>query len=169
MTKKNILVLSVVIFTTFGCNDQGLNPNTYRDPGISGTITFSGVIPGADSLWDLRVVAVPYYPIDSSYAVLLSKVISGVIPFSENLSTQVQPLGTVNYVLLLKPQVYQYIAVVQQYGQDITKQWRVVDIYGDSPSTPQPQSILVEEGKLITGINFTVDFYNLPPQPINPP
>jgi hypothetical protein len=146
-----------------------LNPNDVSDPGIGGTISYISTIPPSDSLLDLRVVAVPYFPVDTLPQALIGKVVEGIIPFSGDIRATAISGTTASYELYLRPQTYYYIAVVQQYGTDVFSQWKVVSVYGYTPSTPNPLSVSVLDEHFTTGINFTVDFYNVPPQPFKVP
>jgi hypothetical protein len=163
-----LLSILAVLFNA-GCSEQGLNPDTFKDPGFSGTISFESAIPPADSLRDLRVVAVPYYPIDTVFQTLILKIIEGTIPFGENISTKASSGTTMRYEMQVKPQAYPYVAVVQQFGADVFSQWKVVAVFGLNKTVTVPASVLVEDGKVTQNINFTVDFYNLPPQPFRIP
>lgn len=163
------LLFILAILSVAGCSEQGLNPETFKDPGFTGSISFTGTIPPTDSLRDLRVVAVPYYPIDTVFQTLILKIIEGTIPFGENISSLAVSGTIVRYELLVKPQRYPYVAVVQQFGPDVFSQWKVVAVYGLNNSNPVPGSVLVEDGRLTNNINFDVDFHQLPPQPFRVP
>jgi len=162
-----LFIVGAVFFA--GCDSQGLNPNNVNEPGFGGTISYVSNIPPADSLQDLRVVAVPYFPIDTLPQLLIEKIVQGIIPFSSDMRVTAVSGTTASYEFYLKPQTYYYIAVVQQYGADVFSQWRVVSIYGYSPSTPNPRSITVQDEQFTTGVNFVVDFYHVPPQPFKVP
>lgn len=162
---KVLLRCSFIIFILFSGCDKGLAPvsATVVSPGFGGTITYKSKIPPPDSLFDLRVVAVPYYPIDSLFQNILLKVFSGEIAYSPNSLSTAD--STIKYSMFVFPKTYYYVAVMQQYGPLIFTDWRVVGIYGYSPASPTPKSVTVPDGKFIEGINMDVDFYNLPPQP----
>lgn len=163
----------VLIFCAFflqnGCDEQGLNPNDVVEPGFGGTISFISKIPPIDSLRDLRIVAVPYYPIDTLFQPLILKVIDGVIPFSEDIRVKADSGKTSQFEMYVKPQAYYYVAIVQQYGMDVFSQWKVVSVYGHTSLNPNPVAISISDGKFTKDIHFTVDFYNLPPQPFKTP
>lgn len=151
-----------------GC-DEGLNPNNVTEPGFGGTISYVSKLPPADSLKDLRIVAVPYFPVDTLFQPLIFKIIDGIIPFSADLRSTADSGKTVRYEFFLKPQTYYYIAIVQQYGIDVFSQWRVVSVFQQSPTDPNPKTISVQDGKFSENVNFVVDFYHLPPQPFRVP
>lgn len=163
-----LLSIAVILFIG-GCSEQGLNPNEIRDPGFSGTISFVSSLPPADSLFDLRVVAVPYYPIDTTFQSLILKIFEGTIPFGENIRHQAEFGKTIRYEMLVKIQTYYYVAVVQQYGPDVFSQWKVVGVYGLPNSNSVPKALTVQDGKMTANINIIVDFYHLPPQPFKLP
>lgn len=168
--KQMIAALAVLILSLNGCGEQGLNPDTYQEPGFSGAMNFTGRIPPPDSLIDVRIVAVPYYPVDSTFAELFDKIVTkGIIPFSENMKEKVLPSSTVEYLFSVKPQIYYYVAVVQQYGPNPLQHWKVVGVYGYSPSHPHPVPVTVVDGVMTDGIDFTIDFYNVPIQPFKVP
>jgi len=168
-----VKLVSTVIFSLVlvsGCDQSGLNPETYQEPGFSGTIAFTGSIPPPDSIRDLRIVAVPYYPVDTTFAELFDKIVNkGIIPFSESLSGKVLPNSTIEYVMNVKPQEYRYVAVVQMYGLNFLNDWRVVSVFGYTSSDPNPKTVKVADGVQTKGVNFTVDFYSLPTQPFKLP
>lgn len=165
-----LLFLTALFLTApfSGC-DGGLDPDSVVEPGFGGTITYISRIPPPDSLKDLRIVAVPYYPVDTLFQPLIIKVIEGIIPFSADIRSGADSGKTVTYEMFLKPKTYYYIAIVQQYGIDVFSQWKVVSVFQQSPSDPTPRIITVEDGKFTKNIHFTVDFYNLPPQPFRMP
>lgn len=158
-----------VIFLLSGCDEHGLNPDNVDESGFGGTISFVSKLPPPDSLFDIRIVAVPYFPVDTLFQPIILKVLDGVIPFSENFKQSADSGKTIRYELFVKPQTYYYVAVVQQFGIDVFSQWKVVSVYGYGPSDPNPKIIAVEDGKFTRNINFTVDFYDLPPQPFRVP
>lgn len=168
MKLVSTVILSLLLL--FGCDQYGLNPDEYREPGFTGSITFTGSIPPSDSIRDLRIVAVPYYPVDSTFAELFDKIVNkGIIPFSESLSEKVAPNGSIEYTMNVKPQDYRYVAVVQMYGLNFLNDWRVVSVFGYTSSDPNPKTVTVSDGKQTVGINFVVDFYTLPAQPFKLP
>lgn len=149
--------------------DQGLDPDAVSEPGFGGTITYAGAFPPADSLRDLRIVAVPYYPIDTLFQPIILKVVNGIIPFSADLRTAAVPGQSIPYSMFLKPKTYYYIAVVQQYGIDPFSQWKVVGVHTAAPADTVPKAVSVPDGMFVRNVDITVDFYRLPPQPFRVP
>ncbi len=146
-----------------GCDEQGLNPDTVTDPGFGGTITYVTKVP-RDSLKEVRIVAVPYFPVDTSFGQILAK-LGDIIKVSEGLNTDVDSGSTVEYEMFTSPRTFFYVAVVQRYGENYFADWRVISVYGYSQANPVPKIVAVTDGKFTYPINFTVDFDNLPPQP----
>lgn len=172
MTHKSAYLFFVIllILPSAGCDREGLNPNVYQEPGISGRIIFAGALPPPDSLRDLRIVAVPYYPVDTTFAELFDKIVNkGIIPFSEGMAGQAAAHGIVPYHMNVKPQTYYYVAAVQLFGVNFLQDWRVVGIYGYTAANPAPEPVTVREGKISDNIDITVDFYSLPVQPFTLP
>jgi hypothetical protein len=166
MDKRTYLILLLTI-ALLGC-DKGISPSDTPEvkPGFGGTITFVSPPPPRDSLIQLRIIAVPYYPIDTVVETLIQKIVQGVIPFSDTLQLSSIDSGkTQRYEFIISPGEYKYVAVVQQYGLLLYEEWRVISIYGFSQSTPFPRPVTVAVDKFQTGIDFIVDFKNLPPQP----
>lgn len=157
------------IILLIGCFDQGLDPNNVTEPGFGGSISYISRKPPSDSLRDLRIVAIPYFPIDTLFQPIILKVIEGTIPFSDDIRSTADSGRTIPYQFFVKPHVYYYVAIVQQFGIDVFSHWRVVSVYGVTPTDSLPKAIVVEDGKFSHDINFVVDFYHLPPQPFKVP
>jgi len=147
-----------------GCDD-GLAPKTILAPqsiyGIRGTIYFKNW-PPSDSIVDLRLAALKNPPSSN----IFNDVIQGRVRFSGTLT----PYGadSISYELLLAPLSYgtfSYIGVAQQFGQNIRQDWRVVGVYYAFGDTTQPGTVNVPADSIVDGINLTVDFQHLPPQP----
>lgn len=166
--RQKLPLLLIVSLLAAGCDEEGLNPDEFQEPGFSGTITFVGTIPPRDSIDDLRVVAVPYYPVDTTVAELITKILNQTIPYSGSLSDQVAANTTIRYEMFVKPDTFKYVAVAQLFNSaNPFQDWRVVSIYGNSATNPSP--VVVIDGEMKKNINFTVDFYKLPPQPFKQP
>ncbi len=167
---RYVTLLSAAVFLSLaGCNEQGLDPNDVTEPGFRGTISFISKRPPADSLKDLRIVAVPYFPIDTLFLPIILKVVEGTIPFGENITSKADSGTYHSYEMLVKPQVYHYIAVVQQFGPDVFSHWKVVGVHSFEQAPFLPKPVAVKDGVMSTGVDITVDFYNLPPQPFRVP
>ncbi|MBW7888657.1 MAG: hypothetical protein H3C35_09905 [Bacteroidetes bacterium] len=166
---KSVLVYAVCVIVIWGC-DQGLQPAEITSPGFKGKIISLSSIPPADSLLDLRVAAVPYDPTDSSIAAIFRDIFSvpQVIPFTPR-TVVLDSLRQASYELSTDERKYVYVAVVQQYGDSIFVNWRVVGIYGYTKAHPSPLPVVVEKGRMRSDIDIYVDFYDMPPQPFRLP
>jgi hypothetical protein len=173
--KYQIFKLSSVLgllLLMYGCG-EGLAPNNTQSPEnktyLTGTIRYVGGKDGwqyvQDSLAHIRVVGFKTYP-DSAGIIrdilagnvyITPKVITETLPFNVDSSTYSLEFTDVPVTLL-------YLAAVQQYGADLTKQQRVIGIYSLTGDPTKPSSIVVEKGKL-NRADIDVDFRNLPPQP----
>ncbi|TAK58211.1 MAG: hypothetical protein EPO24_08770 [Bacteroidetes bacterium] len=162
----NNLTAAAFVFTIAlllqSCNDHGLAPEPAPPYGISGTVFFSNWLP-QDSIKDLRVVVFKSYPPQN----IVVDVLQGKAKYTETLT----PYGvaSISYTLMLSPLSpgrYEYLVVAQQYGDNVFNDWRVVGQYSLPADSGNPSVILVPGNKILQNINMTVDFNNLPPQPI---
>lgn len=146
-----------------GC-DKGIAPNPNAKTGFSGKIFFTDA--PADTIFDLRVVAVPYYPIDTVVNDLIAKILDGSIPFTpSSLPLNVDSGFVANYELDVPAKKYDYVAVVQRYGGNYFHDWRVLSFYGFDSTSSVPKSVVVHDGEFLSNIDMKVDFHYLPPQP----
>ncbi len=156
----------VIAFFLAGC-DKGISPNqpSSAKTGFAGSVTFVNAPAPTDTIFDLRVVAVPYYPIDTSVNTLITKILGGAIPFSPSLPLIVDSGFVANYELDVSAKEYDYVAIVQRYGIDYFHDWRVLSFYGFDSTSSVPKTVTVKGGEFLSNINMTVDFHHLPPQP----
>ena len=169
MPRLDLSAASLVLCSFFAllcpACDQGLSPGTSvrQIPvyGISGTVHFKNW-PPADSIVDLRVVSFKTFPSQD----ILSEVLKGKAAYTETL----QPYGadSIPYTLVLSrlpPGAFAYTVVAQQFGQNITADWRAVGEYHAAGDTSHPGSITVAADSILTGIDIVVDFRQPPPLP----
>ena len=145
--------------------DHGLSPEMARasaseTPGFEGTITVTSRWPAADSLMDLRVVAIRVFPPTN----ILQEYLNGTLLFSDKL---VLNQDTQTYTLRMPglSGVFQYVAVAQQYAANPFADWRVVGVYTTTGNPAAHAPVDLGAGLFRRGIDITVDFINLPPQP----
>ena len=155
------ILLFAAVLTTPGC-EGGLSPENAASgaPGFGGEVVVFSNWPVRDSVVDMRVVAFRDYPPGN----ILAELISGTAVFSDELEygAAVQEYSITADGLT---GVFEYIAVAQQTGPQLDKDWVVVGVYtlnGD-PSLPSP--IDLKDGRYLENISIDVDFENLPPQP----
>ena len=159
------MLVIVFVFLVSGC-DGGLTLPPEIQPGISGTLTVNSGWPPQDSVQTLWIFASQIYPIDSAKVVtgifqnkiLLYPAIDKSLPYN---------FGTLAYNFPLPPATYYYIGVLQRFGTNLVdpKSYKVVGVYSDSLNPLLPKPLEVKELEVLPGINLTIDFYNLPPQP----
>ncbi len=156
MNTKSISLLLLLsgLFLFAGC-DSGLEPpDIETDPVgvINGTVTYSGEWPPADSLHDLRFVALKSIP--QSATDIVSDFQN--LPFSGTLDFNVeQDTFTVENI---KKGVYVYNVIAQQYGDNILQDWRPVGLYEETDG-------LITVNDDTVSIAIHVNFDNLPPFP----
>ncbi|MDE3057846.1 MAG: hypothetical protein KGJ59_07810 [Bacteroidota bacterium] len=160
---KRTYLFILLALALAGC-DKGIAPNPNAKTGFNGSVYFMDA--PADTIFDLRVVAVPYYPIDTSVNTLITKVLNGIIPFTpSSLPTVVDSGFVATYELDVPAKEYDYVAVVQRFGGNYFHDWRVLSFYGFDATSPVPKTVAVHDGEFLTKIDMTVDFHHLPPQP----
>lgn len=145
--------LIVLLVFTAACDGGLAPPADDTTPGtIVGTVTYTGAWPSADSLFDLRFVAMRFVPRDSSDFFQLARLV-----FSDaRLDYFVAADSFV--VSSAPPGDYLYAGVAQRYTSDITA-WRPVAIYTDGGGR-----IRVPPGDTVR-VALTVDFSVRPPWP----
>ncbi len=143
-----------------GC-DNGLSPDLASiDPGFSGTLRVVSDFPPPDSVRDLRVVAFKVYPPKD----IVFEVLSGRAVFSESLKAD----SVVIPYIVQQPGIegkYPYVVVARQYGPDVMNDWHVVGVYTKTNDPKKPDGIIIKPNQVTKGIDITIDFYHLPPQP----
>jgi len=152
-----------VLLLQAGC-DHGLAPEPIPPYGISGTVYFSNWI-SEDSVFQMRLILFKSHPTN-----ILLDVLQGKAIFTDSL----KPYGasSIPYSLNVSPLPfgrYEYLAVALQYGSNIFSDWRVVGVYSAPADSGNPSPVFVPANDLLRGIDISVDFSNLPPQPVMKP
>jgi len=68
----------------------------------------------------------------------------------------------------ITPGKHAYVIVAQSKTADISfarADWVIVGVYNTGGDQSKPKSLLIENGKITTGVDITVNFNNPPPQP----
>jgi hypothetical protein len=156
-------LISIFLLMISACN-HGLSPKENESSQlaqISGAIFYQNW--PADSLFDLRLVVFEHYPPEN----ILNEVLLGRATVYPDLGELPLPfyVDTTFFWLEIDPGTYEYIAVAQQYGPEITSDWRAVGQYNTIPGDSLPTPITVNSGELLDNIIIYVDFDDLPPQP----
>jgi hypothetical protein len=163
MSKLVFYRLLCFLFLTLACN-QGLAPSdpSSKKTGISGTLTFSNW-PADSLLFDLRLVAFNNFPpedivteVTEGEAIVYPPLAEGALPFY---------VDSINYQMELPPGTIGYLVVANQYGTNFLNDWRAVGQYDTTQTDSLPTPIIIEAGKMLTGIDIDVDFDHLPIQP----
>jgi len=152
-----------IFLSVIGC-DEGIAPVEVKPVteahGIQGTLYFTNW-PPTDSIVDLRLVAFMNYPPQDIY----TEVIQGRAKYSDALPLAVD---SSTYTLILNPlpaDSIRCIAVGLQFGPNIQTDWRMVGLYYNPGDSALPGRIFIPADSIVTGINISVDFQKLPPQP----
>jgi len=152
------LASAIALLFHAGC-DHGLSPEM-GITGFEGRIRVLSSWPPADSLLALRVAATRDYPPRD----VLTEYLQGTLVFSDEL-----PRGQSAFDYRVRQEniagVFKYFIVVQQFGSNPFEDWRVVGVYAPSGDSSKPGEVDFKDGRWVSGIDITVDFYNLPPQP----
>ncbi len=167
LTRSGI-ALAVILLCLSGC-DKGLTP--LNEPsGISGTIHFKNW-PPISQVYELRLVAFPTYPSDSSslIAMLLAGGVAvyppfGVTSFPRNNQDTLQFAITTDGTLL-QVRNYAYVALAWRYGPGVFTDWRPAGVYSLVPGSNIPAPVRVLLHKTQPNIDIYVDFSNPPPRP----
>jgi hypothetical protein len=163
MNALRVILLCACAVVLASC-EHGLSPVPESagkpQPGIAGHVTVVSTWPPKDSLFDLRVVIFRTYP----PAGILQEFLAGKLRFSDPL-----PLNTGGFDYSLRADdlegVFAYVVVAQQYGSNPFENWRVVGVYAPTGDLTKPGAVDLGTGKFVSGIDITVDFLHLPPQP----
>jgi hypothetical protein len=158
------ILLSFMLFT-LAC-DHGLAPTDpgSKKTGISGTISFANW-PADTLLYDLRLVAFKNFPpediiteITGGQATVYPAITEGGLPFY---------VDRIDYLMELPPGNIEYLVVAHQFRPAFldTNSWQAAGQYDTTPADSLPTAIVIETGKLLNGIDISVDFTRLPIQP----
>lgn len=168
MHKRPLLIIWIFLA---GC-DGGLSPTPSAEPGLSGTVYFAkntwpGTPASPDSLVNLWIFASMDYPLDSNSVltgILYSPPRIFVYPsLDQNLPSYVD---SVQYFFPLKTAFYKYIGIIQHTQPDFNiRSFRVVGFAKSVSDSTQPLQVEIREGQIVSGVNISVNFYKLPPQP----
>jgi len=149
-------ILLCGFLSCWGCAG-GLDPtNVPTVSRISGTVTFVGgqeAWPPADSVIDLRVAAFKTYPPVS---------VSGNV--EQRLKYRVQS-QIYSLEIWKVPIEFPYIVVMQQFGSDVDKDWRVIGVFTRTGDVNLPSAVKVNEGQVFNNIDIIGNFSILPTYP----
>ena len=145
-----LAVLAAVLGGALAGCDGGLAPPADLGPGtIRGSVRYVGRWPSADSLVDLRFVAMRFVPRDTTDFLQLDNLVFSPAGLARNVNADTFRVEGV------PPGTYVYAGVAQRYGASLFA-WRPVGLV----SAP----FEVRSGKTAT-VSVDVDFGRLPPFP----
>jgi hypothetical protein len=162
-TKILFVVASLAV--VFGC-DKGVSPSAESPPPVgymSGTIRYQNWPPN-DSLIDLRIVAFSLFPPSN----IVNEVLAGraaVYPPLGDSALVPFYVDSLSYTFSLSPGEYQYVAVAQQFGPNITADWRAVGQYDLDSNLTVPSPVTIVANDSTSHVDINVDFSNPPPPP----
>jgi len=162
---KSLLPSLLLVLLLASC-EGGLTLPPLIEPAMEGTITVVSPWPPQDSVKNLWLFASQIFPVDS--ANIFTGIFSGSIIIYPGLSLDSTLAYNVNaqtFHARVPPGTYYYIGILARHGDQFleTSSYRVVGILEESPG--QPRTVIVREYEVVSGLEITVDFYNLPPQP----
>lgn len=158
-----LLFIFISCLSHWGC-DKGLAPIQTQPPpyGFKGVVYFKNW-PPADIIVKLYVVAFRNYPPGD----IFNEYQNGNLRFSNDLVPS-YGLDSIQYEVDLNPMHVDsipFVAVGQQYGQNIQQDWRLVGFYHLINDSTKPATVRVFPDSIVEGINIKVDFNNLPQFP----
>jgi hypothetical protein len=163
-----ITIIAVLVFIS-GC-DKGIEPlpaPPSGPTGFSGKVTFTGAWPADVTRTHIIVFKNPIERITDFSIQNLAFVVD---PITYN-STEFSYSSETNNLLslTLTAGIYKYIVVAQSKTPTLSlnrNDWIVVGLYYKDGDMSKPEEMTINQGEITTGINITVDFNNLPPQPV---
>jgi len=159
------LFLVTFLVVVFGC-DKGISPSAQPPPPagyMSGTIRYRHW-PSSDSLIDLRIVAFSLFPPSN----IVNEVLAGraaVYPPLGDSALVPFYVDSLSYAFSLSSGEYQYVAVAQQFGPNITSDWRAVGQYDLDSNLVVPSPVTINPNDTTAHVDINVDFDNPPPPP----
>lgn len=149
-----LTVVASLAFLFFGC-DGGLEPpREDRNGAIHGIIQYQGTWPPADSVRDLRLVAMRFVPRDTSDLLELNRLaISDRLSYGATAETVV--VGGV------RPGVFVYTGVAVNYAESIFA-WRPIAVFEEN------DGVFEVRPADTAYIRVNVDFSSRPPFPPEP-
>jgi hypothetical protein len=165
MQNMRLFAVGLLAIALIGCG--GLDPTIEPSfSGIRGSIRFVGGTSRwpADSIYDLRVVAFEEQP--TVPADIIASLIRQRAAFTPAMLPVRVDSASFEIEVLAPPRSFPYVVVAMQVGPNFQQDWLMLDVYAPSGDKTIPGTVRVPSGGVV-GVNFSVDFDNLPPQPFN--
>jgi hypothetical protein len=172
MSNKIVAAVIIVLFTWIAGCDKGIEPEpensvSQEKTGFGGKVTFVGNWPADIKRTHIVVFKNPIVTSDDFFPPNLAFVIDSIPYRSSSFSYNSVDNNFIS-LFTLAPGDYKYIVVAQSKTADISlerKNWFIVGVYNISGDQSKPRTLIIQEGKMTTGVDITVDFNNPPPQP----
>ncbi|KAF0150325.1 MAG: hypothetical protein FD143_2619 [Ignavibacteria bacterium] len=159
-----ILILGLTILIV-SC-DKGIEPVDGLS-AFSGKITFNGAWPQEIKRTHLVVFREPIKSVNDFSASNLSFVLDS-IPYGAKEFNYNSGEMQFNPLFSIKPGSHKYVVVAQSKTPELTLNridWTVVGVYSELGNPAKPKPLIINTGKTTTGVDITVNFQSLPPQP----
>lgn len=174
--KKILLVLAAVVLLTLTCScDKGIEPAAEALPGqtgFSGKVTFAGNWPAGITRTHLFVFKNAIQSSADFSFLNLSAVIDPIPNGSIEFNYNSIDMNYIEHTFLpdfkITPGEHAYVIVAQSKTAEISfarADWVIVGVYNIGVDQSKPKSLIIENGKITTGVDITVNFNNPPPQP----
>ena len=169
----SLLLLFAILVIAGGCG-KGIEPEPENEilpgqTGFRGRVTFTGSWPAGVKRTHL--------------VVFKNEIVSGSDFFPPNLAfvidsipyrSEVFNFNSVddNFIplFILTPGNYRYVVIAQSSTPEISlerKDWTIVGLYNLGGDQSKPKTLTIENGKITSGVEISVDFSAPPPQPPN--
>jgi hypothetical protein len=172
MRRLNAALIFASLLVLLSRCDKGIEPvpDNSSLPGITGfggKVTFTGNWPEGIKRTQIVVFKEPIYTSADFLPPNLSFIID-TIPTGSRQFVYNSVDNSYTSLLQLTPGDYKYVVVAQSSTPVLSldrKDWTVVGIYYTNNDTSAPGVLTIRQGRMMTGIDITVDFNNPPPQP----
>lgn len=175
---KKILsaIITIVLFVLLSGCDKGIEPEPETtnpgQTGFSGKVTLIGNWPAGITRTHIFVFKNAIQSGNDFSFLNLSAVIdpipNGSTEFNYNSVEQ-------NYIehnflpdFKITPGEHAYVMVAQSRNPEISfarADWVIVGVYNIGGDQSKPKPLIIQDGKMTTGVDITVNFINPPPQP----
>lgn len=176
MKKILAAIITIVLIVLISSCDKGIEPepenSISRQTGFSGKVTFIGTWPAGITRTHIFVFKSAIQSSGDFSFLNLSAVIdpipNGSTEFDYNSVEQ-------NYIehnflpeFKITPGEHAYVIVAQSKNPEISfarADWVIVGVYNIGGDQSKPKPLIIQAGKMTTGVNITVNFNTPPPQP----
>lgn len=176
MKKVILSIITIVLFVFLISCDKGIEPAPETDlssqTGFSGKVTFIGNWSTGVARTHIFVFKSPIRTGSDFSFLNLSAVIDPIPNGSTEFKYNSVEQNYIEHEFLpdfkITPGEHAYVIVAQSKNPEISfvrADWVIVGVYNIDGDQSKPKPLLIEEGKMTTGVDITVDYNNPPPQP----